>query len=501
MGVSCSRGDDVLVLAGYHNNEVPSFKIVLVGDEKVGKSSIFMRYFRNQFDYSYRPTASVHIENVVKKLNVPEHAVVSVTIWDLPGREEVDLRKSYYQNVDAAIVVVDASDRGSIELAGSWKQDVCNNATVSQATNCAEHKTNVTYVKGDRSSIPVLLLGNKYDLVEEREELEMEKNERNNKEEVRSIGKIQTIQEQSEGELDQKKDVDEQVWKYEEQQVDKTEPVPEEIKFLQSVAEQHGFVGSVAVSAKDSDGSVHIAIQALIRHLLERKLKDSAIKKMEAVTTRRMKHKKVVKDEQNEFQPLQTVGVKELDDLFLECDEAIRLAGQLAAGFSQALKQFKKDCFCTGMIEKPKASLEDCIEGIKQAMDEDQELVAVNDSGFLQLAVKGEMLEEEEKSEDMKKVMLTFHSEVLVSSKAILQHCPRIDTHLSKMDAKILNQCKSLPDSLTQQEHTVTTRNIEHMQFAIDNNRARIKLTRSQASTCLQDVDNAYKKIKASLIW
>ena len=42
-------------------------------------------------------------ENVVKKLNVPEHIVVSVAIWDLPGREEVDLRKSYYQDVDAAI--------------------------------------------------------------------------------------------------------------------------------------------------------------------------------------------------------------------------------------------------------------------------------------------------------------------------------------------------------------------------------------------------------------
>ena len=40
---------------------------------------------------------------MVKKLNIPEHAVVSVTIWDLPEREDVDLRQSYNKDVDAGI--------------------------------------------------------------------------------------------------------------------------------------------------------------------------------------------------------------------------------------------------------------------------------------------------------------------------------------------------------------------------------------------------------------
>ena len=46
---------------------------------------------------------SVSIGNVVKKVNVPCEAIVSVTLWDLPGREEMDLRRSYYKDVDAAI--------------------------------------------------------------------------------------------------------------------------------------------------------------------------------------------------------------------------------------------------------------------------------------------------------------------------------------------------------------------------------------------------------------
>ena len=73
------------------------------GEPAVGKSSIFLRYTKNQFDYSYQPSISVAIGNVVKKINIPYQGVVSVVIWDVPGREEMDLRKSYYKDVDAAI--------------------------------------------------------------------------------------------------------------------------------------------------------------------------------------------------------------------------------------------------------------------------------------------------------------------------------------------------------------------------------------------------------------
>ena len=74
-----------------------------LGEPGVGKSSIFLRYTKNQFDYSYLPSVSIAIGNVVKKVNIPYQGVVSVVIWDIPGREEMDLRKSYYRDVDAAI--------------------------------------------------------------------------------------------------------------------------------------------------------------------------------------------------------------------------------------------------------------------------------------------------------------------------------------------------------------------------------------------------------------
>ena len=39
----------------------------------------------------------------MKHVNIPYETIVSVALWDLPGREEMDLRRSYYKDVDAAI--------------------------------------------------------------------------------------------------------------------------------------------------------------------------------------------------------------------------------------------------------------------------------------------------------------------------------------------------------------------------------------------------------------
>lgn len=85
----------------------------------MGKSSVFLRYTKNQFDYLYKPTMSVCIESVVTPCPLPSHhqssnhsmphpgkkmpQAVVVSLWDLPGKDEVDLRKVYYKNLDGVI--------------------------------------------------------------------------------------------------------------------------------------------------------------------------------------------------------------------------------------------------------------------------------------------------------------------------------------------------------------------------------------------------------------
>lgn len=60
---------------------------------------VFIEFSLDTFDMR-KPAIS---ENVVKKLNIPENTVVSVTMWDVPGREDMDLRKTYYRDLDGVI--------------------------------------------------------------------------------------------------------------------------------------------------------------------------------------------------------------------------------------------------------------------------------------------------------------------------------------------------------------------------------------------------------------
>ena len=67
------------------------------------------------------------------------------------------------------LVVVDMSDEDSIELAGAWKQDFANQTTrtrlVSKEVSKGVETTYLEQIPYDGTAIPVLLIGNKYDLV------------------------------------------------------------------------------------------------------------------------------------------------------------------------------------------------------------------------------------------------------------------------------------------------------------------------------------------------
>ena len=41
--------------------------------------------------------------NVIKKVNVPDDIIVSLTLWDTPGTDDIDLTDIYFSHIDAAI--------------------------------------------------------------------------------------------------------------------------------------------------------------------------------------------------------------------------------------------------------------------------------------------------------------------------------------------------------------------------------------------------------------
>ncbi|XP_006812841.1 uncharacterized protein LOC102808369 [Saccoglossus kowalevskii] len=424
----------------------------------------------------------------------------------------MDLRKSYYKDVDAAVVVVDLSDQESIELAGTWKQDIVNHAVITnkktEKQSDGTMKVVTEYTKADPKDIPVLLLGNKYDIIEEKERLrKIDEND-----EIRSDDFLErtiafTVKNNAmESGLNMKTiDTNGDVNSSDSRSGSKTTKTtdedeyykPVEVVIMEEIAELHGFVGSVMVSAKEADGSVHTALQSLLRHLIERKLKHKALEKMELQQKKRLKKKKRVKVAKNDsdFEAFEEVDIPEFDELFQKCNIPVRRAHEDRDSYLNAVKKFKVCCADADIVSTPSASMEDCISGLREIIGNPHDFMAVDDNDFLQLVVKGES----SLKVPIRKALKTFHSDVVVSCKIILRDCPKIETMLEDLDEQIDTTADDAWNLAT--KYGKTHKNVKNILQVVDKNRARIKNARSAVSQNLQDVDNTNKKVKAAIMW
>ncbi|KAI4364242.1 hypothetical protein MLD38_020361 [Melastoma candidum] len=133
--------------SGQGNNSPDlSFKILLIGDSGVGKSSLLLTYISSSAE-DVSPTIGVDFK--IKLLKVGGKRL-KLTIWDTAGQEKFrTLTSSYYRNVQGIILVYDVTNRESFTNLGDiWAKEV------------ELYSTNHNYVK--------MLVGNKVDKDSER---------------------------------------------------------------------------------------------------------------------------------------------------------------------------------------------------------------------------------------------------------------------------------------------------------------------------------------------
>ena len=115
------------------------FKIIIIGDQTVGKTSIVSRFANNVFNRQYLPTIGVNVCRKSMKENV------LLMLWDIAGQEKFNrMRKVFYDGADAVIFVFDLTNPQSFENIEKWHQDILN--------------------MGDKRPPVSYLLGNKLDL-------------------------------------------------------------------------------------------------------------------------------------------------------------------------------------------------------------------------------------------------------------------------------------------------------------------------------------------------
>jgi len=122
------------------------YKVIVIGDYAVGKTSLIKRYTEGYFTPNYKLT--IGVDFAVKVVDWDDNTNVSLQLWDVAGHERFGTMTSvYYKYAIAAIIVFDLSRPATFDAVTKWRDDV--NSKVMLANN---------------EPIPTMLLANKCDI-------------------------------------------------------------------------------------------------------------------------------------------------------------------------------------------------------------------------------------------------------------------------------------------------------------------------------------------------
>jgi small GTP-binding protein len=133
------------------------YKITVIGDGMVGKTSLIKKFTKGSFKKDYIKTIGAQFSNYKQDI---ENDRCELVFWDIAGQDEFHfLRPSFYKNSSAAIIVYSLEEnslgKDSFKNISHWHNDLKNFC-------------------GD---IPVILFANKVDLVD-KDQLETKKIEK-----------------------------------------------------------------------------------------------------------------------------------------------------------------------------------------------------------------------------------------------------------------------------------------------------------------------------------
>jgi len=98
------------------------FKLLLVGDSGVGKTSLLLRFATSEFREAVNSTVGVDLK--VKLVNFRGKRL-KLTIWDTAGQERFrTLTSAYYRGAHGIILVYDISKRDSFEHVKDWLKEI-----------------------------------------------------------------------------------------------------------------------------------------------------------------------------------------------------------------------------------------------------------------------------------------------------------------------------------------------------------------------------------------
>ncbi|CAB1337201.1 unnamed protein product [Coregonus sp. 'balchen'] len=170
---------------GEFGNPLRKFKLVFLGEQSVGKTSLITRFMYDSFDNTYQATIGI---DFLSKTMYLEDRTIRLQLWDTAGQERFrSLIPSYIRDSAAAVVVYDIASRYHVRLqlwdtAGqerfrslipSYIRDSTIAVVVYDITNLNSFQQTSKWIDDVRtergSDVIIMLVGNKTDLADKRQ--------------------------------------------------------------------------------------------------------------------------------------------------------------------------------------------------------------------------------------------------------------------------------------------------------------------------------------------
>lgn len=122
--------------------KICQFKLVLLGESAVGKSSLVLRFVKGQFHEFQESTIGAAFLTQTVCL---DDTTVKFEIWDTAGQERYhSLAPMYYRGAQAAIVVYDITNADTFERAKTWVKELQRQASPNIVIALAGNKADLT---------------------------------------------------------------------------------------------------------------------------------------------------------------------------------------------------------------------------------------------------------------------------------------------------------------------------------------------------------------------
>ncbi len=130
------------------NITTSEFKIVLLGDLSVGKSSIVNRYIKGNFSNKY--IATIGGSFYAKNIKLKNNELIKLHIWDTGGSERFkSISNIYYRNADGALLIYDVTNEDSLFNLNYWIKELkskVNNLVIAIVGNKIDVNDNLRVV-------------------------------------------------------------------------------------------------------------------------------------------------------------------------------------------------------------------------------------------------------------------------------------------------------------------------------------------------------------------